>query len=125
MRGLRLLLLALIAVAFAAGGIMRAAPAQASVMPPCHEMAPMDGMDMGDMEMGDMDHPPAHAPVDKDAKSKPGAMATSCCVGCLPAGQRVVAGDIASRAATAVEFAALSQALDGLDAAPEPRPPRA
>ncbi|MBI1683937.1 hypothetical protein [Caulobacter hibisci] len=114
MRGLRLALLVLIAVAFAAGGIMRAAPAQASVMPPCHEMA-MD-------DMAGMHHAPA--PADADHKSKPGAMATSCCVGCLPAGQRVVAGELASRAATAVEFVALNHALDGLDATPEPRPPR-
>ncbi len=122
MRGLRLLLLALIAVAFAAGGIMRAAPAQASAMPACHEMA-MDGMDMGPMD-GDAAE---HAPADKDAdhKSKPGAMATSCCVGCLPAGQRAAAGDLAARTASAVEFSALTPSLDGLNAAPEPRPPRA
>ncbi|MFT4253626.1 MAG: hypothetical protein QM608_14220 [Caulobacter sp.] len=122
MRGLRLLLLALIAVAFAAGGIMRAAPAQASAMPACHEMA-MDGMDMEGADGGAAEH----APADKNAdhKSKPGAMATSCCVGCLPAGQRVVVGDPASLAASAVEFSAVSQSLDGLDAAPEPRPPRA
>ena len=120
MRGLRVLLLALIAVAFAAGGIMRAAPAEASVMPPCHEMA------MADMGHADMTgHADAPANNQADHKSKPGAMAASCCVGCLPAGQKVVAGDLASLAATAVEFAALHHALDSLDAAPEPRPPRA
>lgn len=122
MRGFRLLLLALIAVAFAAGGIMRAAPAQASAMPACHEMA-MAGMDMGAMDGDAAEHAPANQ--DADHKSKPGAMATSCCVGCLPAGQRVAAGELASRTAGPVEFSALSQSLDGLNAAPEPRPPRA
>jgi len=114
MRGLRVLLLALIAVAFAAGGILRAAPAEASTMPPCHEMA-----------MAGMDHADAPADNQADHKSKPGAMATSCCVGCLPAGQKVVAADLASLVATDIEFAALHAPLNGLEAAPEPRPPRA
>ncbi|MDG2530279.1 hypothetical protein P7A99_16205 [Caulobacter endophyticus] len=107
-------------MAFAAGGIMRAAPAEASTipMPPCHEMAMADAMHHAP---ADADHEDGQA----DHKSKPGAMATNCCVGCLPAGQKAVVGDMAALAATDIVFADLHAPLDGLEAAPEPRPPRA
>ena len=71
MRGLRTLMLILLAAVFAVGGPLRALPCHAEVVPPCHEMA----ADMAGMAH---DKAPAH-------KSKPAAMALSCCAGCLPA----------------------------------------
>lgn len=122
MRGLRVLLLALIAVAFAAGGVLRVAPAQASAMPACHEMAADESA--GELTAHDMTPEAGHAPASKAHKSKHGAMATSCCVGCLPAGQRVATGDLTPPTSAGLAFAIAQQAADGLDAAPEPRPPR-
>ena len=111
MRGLRTLMLILLAAAFAVGGPLRALPAHADGVPPCHEMA---GADMAGMVH---DKAPAH-------KSRPDAMAMNCCAGCLPAAARDVAPDLAPGAIVRIAFAPLSQAVDGLSPAPEHGPPR-
>jgi hypothetical protein len=109
MRGLRTLLLILVAAVFAVGGPLRALPchAEPASPPPCHEMA-------GEMA----DHgTPAH-------KSRPDAMPLSCCAGCLPASVRDAAAMLAPAAVVRIAFAPTSQALDGLTPAPEHGPPR-
>jgi len=121
MLGLRTLMLILLAAVFAVGGPLRALPAQAGTVPPCHETA----ADMGEMagpvagETADTTHDkaPAH-------KSKPGALAMNCCAGCLPTGVRDVAPATAPGAAVRLAFPALSQSLDGLSPKPEHGPPR-
>jgi hypothetical protein len=74
MRGLRLLVLILLAALFVVGGPLRTGLAQAgSAAPACHEMA-------GETP----DPPPGH-------KRLPEAMVANCCVGCLPAAARDLA----------------------------------
>jgi hypothetical protein len=113
MRGLRTLMLILLAAVFAVGGPLRALPAQAGTVPPCHETAA--GMD----EMAGMTHDkaPPH-------KSNPDALAMSCCAGCLPAAARDIAPAATRGATVRIAFAPLSQAVDGLSPAPEHGPPR-
>ncbi|KQY31048.1 hypothetical protein ASD38_06730 [Caulobacter sp. Root487D2Y] len=113
MRGLRTLMLILLAAVFAVGGPLRALPAHADGAPPCHEMA----ADMGEMAGMTHDKAPAHKP-------KPDALAMSCCAGCLPAAVRDIAPAAAPGAAVRIAFASLSQAVDGLSPAPEHGPPR-
>lgn len=114
MRGLRTLMLILLAAVFAVGGPLRALPCHAETVPPCHEMA----ADMtGDMPGMTHDKAPAH-------KSKPAAMALSCCAGCLPASVRDLAPTLAPDAVVSIDFAPLRQAVDGLSLAPEHGPPR-
>ena len=110
MLGLRTLMLILLAAVFAVGGPLRALPAHAETVPACHEMAAdMDAM---------ADHKaPAH-------KSKPDALAMSCCAGCMPVAVRDIAPTTAPGAAVRLAFAPLSQPLDGLSPAPEHGPPR-
>ncbi len=110
MRGLRTLMLILLAAVFAVGGPLRALPAHADGVPSCHETAG---------PMADMAHDkaPAH-------KSKPDALAMSCCAGCLPAAVRDVAPVATPSAAVRIAFAPVSQAIDGLSPAPEHGPPR-
>jgi len=117
MRGLRTLMLILLAAVFAVGGPLRALPAQAGTVPPCHQMA----ADMGEMagQVAGMAHD--KAPVHK---SKPDALAMNCCVGCLPAGVRDIAPATAPGATVRLAFAPLSRPLDGLSPAPEHGPPR-
>ena len=106
MRGLRTLMLILLAAVFAVGGPLRALP--------CHETA----ADMpGDMVGMARDKAPAH-------KSRPDAMPLSCCAGCLPASVRDAAPVLAPGAVVRIAFAPLSQAADGLSPAPEHGPPR-
>jgi len=114
MRGLRTLMLILLAAVFAVGGPLRALPCHAEIVPPCHEMA-QDVM--GDMAGMAHDKAPAH-------KSRPDAMALSCCAGCLPAAVRDVAPATTPSAVVRLTFAPLSQTLDGLSLAPEHEPPR-
>jgi hypothetical protein len=114
MHGLRTLMLMLLAAVFAVGGPLRALPCHAEIAPPCHEMA----RDMtGEMASMAQDKAPAH-------KSKPAAMALSCCAGCLPASVRDVALMLAPGAVVRIAFAPLRQAVDGLSPAPEHGPPR-
>ena len=110
MRGLRTLMLILLAAVFAVGGPLRALPCHAEVVPPCHEMA-------ADMVGMAHDKAPVH-------KSKPDALALSCCAGCLPASVRDVAPTLAPDAVVRIAFAPLRQAFDGLSPAPEHGPPR-
>jgi hypothetical protein len=105
MRGLRTLMLILLAAVFAVGGPLRALPCHAETAPPpCHEMAAA-AADMSGM---------AH---DKARKSKPDALAMSCCAGCLPAAVR----DIAPAASPGAASASPSLRQPGLGR-PEPRP---
>jgi hypothetical protein len=114
MRGLRTLMLILVAAVFAVGGPLRALPCHAETVPPCHETAAeMTGA------MADMAHD--KAPVHK---SRPDAMPLSCCAGCLPASVRDVAPVLAPGAVVRLTFASLSQAVDGLSPSPEHGPPR-
>jgi hypothetical protein len=117
MRGLRTLMLILLAAVFAIGGPLRALPAHAGALAPCHETA----ADMGEMagEMAGMTHD--KAPVHK---SKPAALAMSCCAGCMPAAVRDIAPTTTPDAAVRLAFAPLSRTLDGLSLAPEHGPPR-
>ena len=110
MRGLRTLMLILLAAVFAVGGPLRALPAHADGAPACHEMA-------GAASNQAHDQAPAH-------KSKPDAMAVNCCAGCLPAAARDMAPDLAPGATIRVAFAPLRQAIDGLSLAPDHGPPR-
>ena len=113
MRGLRTLMLILLAAVFAVGGPLRALPAHAGTVPPCHETT----ADMGEMAGMAREKAPVH-------KSKPDALAMSCCAGCLPAAVRDLAPAATPGAAVRVAFAPLSQAVDGLSPAPEHGPPR-
>jgi hypothetical protein len=117
MLGLRTLMLILLAAVFAVGGPLRALPAHAGAVPPCHETA----ADMGELrgEMAGMAHDkaPAHKP-------KPDALAMSCCAGCMPAAVRDIAPAVTPGAAVRIAFAPVSQAHDGLSPAPEHGPPR-
>lgn len=113
MRGLRTLMLILLAAVFAVGGPLRALPCHAEVVPPCHETA----ADMGEMAGMAHDKAPAHKP-------KPDALAMSCCAGCLPAAARDVAQPATPGAVVRIAFAPISQAVDGLSLAPEHDPPR-
>ena len=114
MRGLRTLMLILLAAVFAVGGPLRALPCHAEVVPPCHETA----ADMaGDMAGMAHDKAPVH-------KSRPDAMPLSCCASCLPASVRDAAPVLAPGAAVRIAFAPVSQAFDGLRPAPEHGPPR-
>jgi hypothetical protein len=117
MLGLRTLMLILLAAVFAVGGPLRALPAHAGAVPPCHETA----ADMGEMrgEMAGMAHD--KAPVHK---SKPDALAMNCCAGCLPAAVRDIAPTATPSATVRLAFAPLSRPLDGLSLAPEHGPPR-
>ncbi len=111
MRGLRTLMLILLAAVFAVGGPLRALPCHAeNTPPPCHEMA----ADMAGMAH---DKAPAHKP-------KPDAMALSCCAGCLPVSVRDVAPTLAPGAVVRIAFAPLRQTVAGLSLAPEHGPPR-
>jgi hypothetical protein len=112
MRGLRTLMLILLAAVFAVGGPLRALPAHADGVPSCHETA-----GMGEMAAVAHDKTPKH-------KSKPDALAMSCCAGCLPAGVRDAAPMPAPGAAVRIAFAPVSQAFTGLSPAPEHGPPR-
>ena len=114
MRGLRTLMLILLAAVFAVGGPLRALPCHAEIVPPCHEMAQDVMGDMADMAR---DKAPAH-------KSKPDALALSCCAGCLPVSVRDVAPTLAPVAVVRIAFAPLSQTVEGLSPAPEHGPPR-
>lgn len=118
MRGLRFLMLILLAAVFAVGGPLRALPCHAEPVPPCHETAPE--------VMGDMTHDMAGMAHDKAPvhKPRPDALALSCCAGCLPASVRDVAPSQAPGAAVRLVFTPLSQALDGLSLAPDHGPPR-
>jgi hypothetical protein len=112
MRGLRTLMLILLAAVLTVGGPLRALPCHAETAPPpCHEMtaaaADMSGT--------------AH---DKARKSKPDALAMSCCAGCLPAAVRDIAPAASPGAAVRIAFAPASRALDGLSPAPDHDPPR-
>jgi len=109
MRGLRTLMLILLAAVFAVGGPLRAVPAHAGASA-CHEMA-------GAMEGPRPHKAPAH-------KSKPDLLALGCCVGCLPAAARDAATVLAPGLRLRVAFAPFSQVLDGLSPAPEHGPPR-
>jgi hypothetical protein len=113
MLGLRTLMLILLAAVFAVGGPLRALPAQAGTVPPCHETA----ADMAEMAGMAHDKAPVH-------KSKTDALAMSCCAGCLPAAVRDVASAATPGAAVRLAFAPLSQSLDGLSLAPEHGPPK-
>ena len=113
MRALRTLMLILLAAAFAVGGPLRALPAHAGTVPPCHETA----ADVGEMAGMVHDKAPAH-------KSKPDALAMSCCAGCLPTGVRDIAPAATPGAAVRIAFASVSQAANGLSPAPEHGPPR-
>jgi hypothetical protein len=113
MRGLRTLMLILLAAVFAVGGPLRALPCHAEIVSPCHETA----ADMGAMVGMAHDKAPIH-------KSRPDAMPLSCCAGCLPASVRDVAPVLAPGAVARIAFAPLSQAVDGLSPAPEHDPPR-
>jgi hypothetical protein len=114
MRDLRTLMLILLAAVFAVGGPLRALPCHAETTAPCHEMAQSMAGDMAGMTH---DKAPAH-------KSKPDAMALSCCVGCLPAAVRDLAPAATPGVAVRLDFAVVSQSLDGLSPAPEHGPPR-
>jgi hypothetical protein len=114
MRGLRTLMLILLAAVFAVGGPLRALPCHAEIVPPCHEMA---GDMAGDMAGMAHDKAPPH-------KSRPDALALSCCAGCLPASVRDVAPTLAPGAVVRIAFPPLSQAANGLSLAPEHDPPR-
>ena len=113
MRGLRTLMLILLAAVFAVGGPLRALPCHAETVAPCHQAA----MDMGPMADMGQHKAPAH-------RSRPDAMPLSCCAGCLPASVRDVAPLLAPSAVVRIAFAPLSQAADGLSLAPEHGPPR-
>ena len=106
MRGLRTLMLILLAAIFAIGGPLRAMPCHAKTVPPCHEMAGMAH-----------DKAPSH-------KSKPDALAPSCCAGCLPAAARDLAPAATPGAVVRLAFAPVSQSRDGLSLAPDHDPPR-
>ena len=110
MRGLRTLMLILLAAVFAVGGPLRALPAHAGGVPPCHEMT-------GEMTAPAHDKTPAHKP-------RPDAIPLSCCAGCLPASVRDAAPVLAPGAVVRIAFAPVSQAADGLSPAPEHGPPR-
>lgn len=114
MRGLRTLLLILVAAVFAVSGPLRALPVHAEAAPPCHAMA-----DMAEATGSDTSHDkaPAHKP-------KPDALAMSCCAGCLPAGVRDAAPAAAPGAIVRIAFVPLRQAFDGLSPAPDHGPPR-
>ncbi|CAN5520855.1 hypothetical protein BH10PSE3_BH10PSE3_15100 [soil metagenome] len=114
MRGLRTLMLILLAAVFAVGGPLRALPCHAEIVPPCHETAQDVMGDMAGMTHGKA---PAH-------KLKPDALALSCCAGCLPAAARDVAPDLAPGAVVRIAFAPFRQVADGLSLAPEHGPPR-
>lgn len=113
MRGLRTLMLILLAAVFAVGGPLRALPCHAEVVPPCHETAGA----MGEMAGMTHDKAPVH-------KSRPDAMPLNCCAGCLPASVRDAAPAPAPGAVVRIAFAPISQAADGLSPAPEHGPPR-
>ena len=114
MRGLRTLMLILLAAVFAVGGPLRALPCHAEIVPPCHETA----ADMpGDMAGMAHDKAPAH-------KARPEAMPLSCCAGCLPASVRDATTVLAPGAVIRIAFAPLTQVADGLSPAPEHGPPR-
>lgn len=112
MRGLRTLMLILVAAVFAVSGPLRALPchAEPTAAPPCHEMA-------GDMAGMTHDKAPVH-------KSRPDAMPLSCCAGCLPASVRDATPLLAPDAVARIAFAPVSQAFDGLSPAPEHDPPK-
>ena len=110
MRGLRTLMLILLAAVFAVGGPLRALPAHADGVPSCHETA---------ADMAGMAHDKARA-----HKSRPDAMPLSCCAGCLPASVRDATPVLAPAAVVRIAFASVSQAADGLSPAPEHGPPR-
>jgi hypothetical protein len=98
MRSMRTLVLTLIAVLFAAGGMVRPAPAEAASSP-CHE-----------------------APAHHD-KSVPGQAAMTCCIGCMPAPTDAVV----VLTSLAAERPAYDQPVSGLEGrltAPDPDPPR-
>lgn len=113
MLGLRTLMLILLAAAFAVGGPLRALPAHAGAVSPCHETA----ADMDEMAGMAHDRAPAH-------KSKPDALAMNCCAGCMPAAVRDLTPAATRGAAVRIAFAPVSQAFDGLSPAPEHGPPR-
>ncbi|MBI1405806.1 MAG: hypothetical protein GC145_06745 [Caulobacter sp.] len=108
MSGLRLLLLILTAMVFAAGGFARAAPAPAAAMtPPCHE-APATPKD--------------HAPTPGPAKAM---LSGSCCIGCLPAPDRLEDILPPTASAPSSRFVMTLTTLTGREVPPDPRPPRA
>ena len=110
MRGLRTLMLILLAAVFAVGGPLRALPAHADGVPPCHEVA----ADMAGMAH---DKTPIHKP-------RPETMPLSCCAGCLPVAARDAAPLLAPGAVVRIAFAPVRQAANGLSLAPEHGPPR-
>jgi len=112
MRGLRTLLLILVAAVFVVGGPLRALPchAEPTAPPPCHEMT-------GDMADMAHDKAPVH-------KGRPDAMPLSCCAGCLPASVRDAAPVLAPGAVVRIAFTPLRQAFAGLSPAPDHGPPR-
>ena len=114
MRGLRTLMLILLAAVFAAGGPLRALPCHAEIVPPCHEAAAEASDAMAGMAH---DKAPIH-------KSRSDAMPLSCCAGCLPASVRDATPVLAPGAVVRIAFAPISQTADGLSPAPEHGPPR-
>lgn len=111
MRGLRPLLLILLAALFVVGGPLRMAPAQAGTMAPaCHEMT-------GQTADETPDQPPPH-------ERQPQVMAANCCVGCLPAAARDLAPGLVPTRADKAVFHARQRRLEGLSLAPEHGPPR-
>ena len=110
MRGLRTLMLILLAAVFAVGGPLRAMPCHAQVVPPCHETA-------GEMAGMGHDKAPAH-------KSRPDTLALNCCAGCLPAAARDLAPAATPDAAVRLAFAPVTLSREGRSLAPDHDPPR-
>lgn len=95
---LRPLVLILMAVVFAFGGLARAAEAPA-MEPPCHE-----------------------APADPSSKA---TLAVSCCVGCMPAQSPLPAPPIVTSSVSPATYAVAHPMLLGRPLAPDTPPPRA
>ncbi|MBX3481824.1 MAG: hypothetical protein KF842_15645 [Caulobacter sp.] len=110
MSGLRPLLLILTAMVFALGGFARAAPATgpAESQPPCHEAPAKPG------------HP---APAPGPGKAM--IMSGSCCIGCLPAPERLAPLPAPVAALPGRPFVLTLPRLTGREVPPDPRPPRA
>ncbi|MCF8503951.1 MAG: hypothetical protein K9G59_03485 [Caulobacter sp.] len=98
MRSLRTLVLTLIAVLFAVGGMVRPGLAEAAPSP-CHEA-------------------PAH-----HEKSTPIQAAMTCCIGCMPAPTDAVVV-LTSVAAERAAYDHPASGLEGRLTAPDPDPPR-
>lgn len=115
MSGCRTLLLALMAMLFAASGIARAAPAPGGEPPPCHAMA------MAKMDGHAAPHP---APVKKAPVHPADMMAMNCCLGCLPEPAAALGAEAPATTMRPVAFELGHALLDGLSPPPELGPPR-